>query len=73
MRNEPKVVEVQSDSASPMAWIVGIVVVVAAVLIVLFYWHPWNSPASTNSTTNSTTNSSTTVTQPGSNGNTQPH
>ncbi len=49
-------VVVKESSAGPVAWVVGIAIVVAAVLFVLFYWHPWNMT--------STTNSTTTVTQP---------
>jgi hypothetical protein len=59
MRDEPNVV-VKGDSSGPVAWLIGVAIIVAAVLFVLFYWHPWN--------TTSTTTNTTTVTQPGAGG-----
>lgn len=60
MREDRTVVVNKGDAASPVAWVIGVAIVVAAVLFVLFYWHPWS--------TTSTTNSTTTITQPGTNG-----
>ncbi len=36
-------VVVAGNPAGPIAWVIGIVIVVAATLFVLFYWHPWNT------------------------------